>query len=98
MLFEVTLFTPAYAKQMQNGKQKKRRQRERGIGVKRNDQQHHRRQLYIAKHPTPAMSVEPPRKGQPRDGRDHRKDVRYSSREATRSGVGVVQRRIVNEV
>ncbi|MPM63631.1 hypothetical protein SDC9_110512 [bioreactor metagenome] len=43
------------------------------------------------------MSVEPLCKGQARDGRHHRKDVRYSSREATRSGVGVVQCRIVNK-
>jgi hypothetical protein len=56
------------------------------------------RQLDIGQLPAPAMSMEPPRKGQPRDGRDHRKDVRYSSREATRSGVGVVQRRVVYEL
>jgi len=44
------------------------------------------------------MSVEPPCKGQPRDCRYHRKDVRYSGCEAARSGVSIVQRRIVNEI
>lgn len=98
MLFEVTLFTPAYAKQIQNSKQEKRRQRERGIGAKGDDQQNSRRQLDIGQLPAPAMSMEPPRKGQPRDGRDHRKDVSDSSREASCSGIGIIQRRIVNEV
>ncbi len=98
LLFAIPLFTPAHAKQIQNGKQEKRRQRERRIGPKRIYQQHSRRQLDIAKRPAPAMSVELPCKGQARDGRHHGKDVRYSSREAASSGVGVVQRRIVYEI
>jgi hypothetical protein len=55
--FRVTLFSPAHVEQIQEGKQEKRRQCERGIGEKRDDQYNPRRQLDETERPAPAMSV-----------------------------------------